>query len=186
MAVPNGPSSRGVALIELLVTVSIVAIVLTLALPAFAKMVRDNRIAAASNTLLGTFQTARSEAVRRGHRVTVCVSTDHIACVDRDPPPPGIGWHHGWLTFADTNGNTLLDPDEEILAVGQRIDGLEAIGNNPLRTFVSFTPTGQPRTPNNAPQFGTILICAGDAGRRIVLNMPGRAHLDAGICPPPG
>ena len=62
--------SPGFTLLELLITMSIAAIVLTIAVPSFRYVTNSNRIAGELNGLLGDLQFARSEAIKEGLGVT--------------------------------------------------------------------------------------------------------------------
>ena len=66
----------GFTLIELLVTISIMAILLTIALPSFQGSMRSNRVATTSNELLASLSLARSEAIRSTRGGGVCASAD--------------------------------------------------------------------------------------------------------------
>lgn len=65
-------SMRGVTLVELLVTISIAVVLLTLAVPSIIEMTRQNRVVGAGNELAAAFNLARSEAVKRSATVTIC------------------------------------------------------------------------------------------------------------------
>jgi len=73
-------SARGFTLIELMVTVAVMAIVAAIAAPAMQGIVRANRLAATSTEVITALQLARTEAVRRNARVMVCASADGQAC----------------------------------------------------------------------------------------------------------
>src|ERR1700722_10336280 len=66
--------AAGFTLLELLITMSIAAILLTLAVPSFRYVTNSNRIAGEVNGLLGDLQFARAERVKEGGNVTVGIS----------------------------------------------------------------------------------------------------------------
>lgn len=66
---------RGFTLLELLITILLAAILITLGVPAFRGVVVSNRLSAQTSTLVTLFTLARSEAVRRGVDVSACAKT---------------------------------------------------------------------------------------------------------------
>jgi len=64
-------SVKGFTLIELMVTVALVAITAGIAIPAFSQLIQDNRIQSQAEELNALLQYARSEAVIRKRSVTV-------------------------------------------------------------------------------------------------------------------
>lgn len=97
-------AGRGFTVIEALITVAILAILLALAAPSFAKFIKDNRRASAVNDLIVSVQIARSEATRRGQRVVVCPSNDaQTACAVTEDDEP-VDWSGGWIVHAITAG----------------------------------------------------------------------------------
>jgi type IV fimbrial biogenesis protein FimT len=87
--------SAGFTMIELMMTIAIATIVMTLAIPSFRYITNANRIAGEINGLLGDLQFARAEAIKEGQGVTVCVSTDHATCAAND-----TDWQHGWIVIS--------------------------------------------------------------------------------------
>jgi type IV fimbrial biogenesis protein FimT len=84
--------TRGFTLIELMVTIAILAIAISLAAPSFSSMLRDNRIATISSELQAALQFARSEAIKRRLNVVVCRRNAlGTACEN------GTDWGAGWL-----------------------------------------------------------------------------------------
>ncbi len=67
---------RGFTLLELIVTVLLAAILITLGVPAFRSMILSNRLTAQTNSLVTVLTLARSEAVRRGTDVWACGKVD--------------------------------------------------------------------------------------------------------------
>jgi len=72
--------SLGFTLVELLIVVSIGAILVTIAVPSFQWTTTIYRISTEVNGLVGDLQYARSEAIRQGMTVQMCISTDGATC----------------------------------------------------------------------------------------------------------
>jgi type IV fimbrial biogenesis protein FimT len=96
--------SSGFTMFELVIVMVIVAILAAVGLPSFKYVTTSNRIASELNGLVGDLQFARSEAVKEGVPITVCVSTDGANCAAGDS-----AWESGWIVFTDSNGNNVVD-----------------------------------------------------------------------------
>lgn len=107
--------AEGVTLIELLVALSVMAIVLTLGIPAFTDFFASSRMSAASNDVVSAMHLARSEAIKRRRSVVVCASTNasspNPACSGAANPG------NGWLVFVDDDADATVDAGELILSV---------------------------------------------------------------------
>ncbi len=109
-ALPSHRARRmsGVSLLELLVVISIVGILFGVAAASYKGITTSSRITGEINGLLGDMQYARSEAIKQGQSVIVCVSTTGTDCT-----PASSNWDQGWIVFVDTpthvtGGNTAL------------------------------------------------------------------------------
>ncbi len=102
--VPGCKVASGFSLLELVVVMAILAIVAVMAMPALSSVVNSNRLAAQSNDLVASLQLARSEAVRRNARVTLCPSADGLTC--DVAAAPGVAWE-GWITVVDSDSEVL-------------------------------------------------------------------------------
>ena len=91
----------GFTILELMITVAVLAILLGIGVPSFQAIIRQNRLSAHTNELLSAAAIARSEAVKRGSPVTMCPA-EGDACLGDDE------WSNGWIVFVDENG----DPGE--------------------------------------------------------------------------
>ncbi len=95
---------HGFTMIELLVTISIAAIMLAIAVPAMSGFLMNNRLAAEASSLQADIAYARSEAVRQNTPVSLCPAAASTACSG------GIDWSVGWITFVDTAGSGVFVP----------------------------------------------------------------------------
>lgn len=76
-------SVKGFTLVELMVTIAVLAIGLSLAVPSFSNLVRSNQAESQNAALVTALNTARSEAVKRGTNVMVA-------------PKDNSDWGKGW------------------------------------------------------------------------------------------
>ena len=96
---------RGVTLIELMTTLAVLVISLTLAAPAFTSFLRSNRLQAAQSELVASLMLARSEAARQGKRVGV----------EAMVPVAEGGFTGGWRVWVDADANGAYDSGEQVL-----------------------------------------------------------------------
>ncbi|MGA7980543.1 MAG: GspH/FimT family pseudopilin [Chromatiaceae bacterium] len=184
--VPRKRPSQGVTLVELVVAIAIAAIVLTLGIPGFARLIAKSRMTTAINTFVTNLQLARSEAVKLGSRVTLCpveLGSDPLACAD------STTWHTGYIVFANPNNADTPDSADQVVrhvqgaagapvtittsTGGKKItyqtDGTSP-GSNATYTFcdaydriapraVIISNTGRPRVSLKKPD-GTGLVCS--------------------------
>lgn len=165
----------GFSLIEMLVVVLILTILLSIAAPSFAELSRRHRVAVVVNQLMATLIYARSEAIKRGRRVTVCTSTALLNCES------GTGWHSGWIVFDDLNENAEREEGETILqAIQGAAAGINATGNASMANYISYLSVGRTAQASGALQMGTITVCAEGGARRLIVSATGRPRIAAG------
>jgi type IV fimbrial biogenesis protein FimT len=91
---------KGFSLVEMLTVSVIVAVLLAIGVPSYRYIGNQNRMSMEVNSLLADMQYARSEALREGKNVTVCVSTNGTGCVGSNAQ-----WAKGWLVYSNPAGN---------------------------------------------------------------------------------
>lgn len=91
---------NGFTLIELMVTLAMVAILMTVAVPSFTTFQRNAELTSFSNSLLSGINAARGEAMKRGRNAMVV--------------PKDGDWNKGWTVFVDVNRNGVFDEATDI------------------------------------------------------------------------
>lgn len=184
--------AKGFTLVELMVTISVLAVLMAVGIPSFQGVIASSRVTTATNDFMATLAQARSNAIRRGARVTVCKSADGATCVTTG------GWEQGWIMFNDDNHsavNPSVDSGETITFSSPALtNGIVMKGN---MDYVSFGADGLPKNMNGSGYFGTIRICSTVASlsndkraRDLVINRTGRSLVQrptniAATCPFP-
>lgn len=170
----------GFTLIELMVTVAVAATVLTVGVPSFRELIKENRIATSANDFMAAIHMARSEAVTRGVRISLCKSANLADCTSSG------GWEQGWMIFRD-DGATVgtKETTEEILRVsGAMSTGMTLRGNNNVQNRISFLASGFSGGTN-----GQLVLCddrisnfATDKAkaRVFIISTTGRPRLEKG------
>lgn len=155
-AVRLGRASRGLTLIELMVTIAVATILLAAAAPSFQKLVAAQRMRAASYELLSHLVLARSEALKRSAPVEVRPLTG--------------GWRAGWQVIATGVAEPLA-----------RHDGIGDVQVTTAPASVVFDLNGRV-----ADAVDTVRIGLSDGATRarcISLDPMGRPRATAKVCP---
>lgn len=137
-----------------MVTIAILAILSMIAIPSFNQLIASVRVTTATNDLFGSLQEAKSEAIRRGSRITLCPSTDGSTCQTTTPT-----WTVGWISFVDTTRDTdaVVDSGEAILKVTQSTSADVIIQAS--TDYASFSSDGTAKTINGAFLNSTVRVC---------------------------
>jgi len=180
---------NGFTLYELLITMLVIGIVLTVGIPSLGVFTQNSRITSTANDLHSSFFLARSEAARAKSNITICASNNSMGAATCT----GGTFDDGWIIFVDLNGDIQrpggpnVVGGENVLRRHPPVDDAIDISMNPGATYFSFAPTGLGRgnVAGAGPSVQTAVVCDGrgnvvaaggnSAARYLVVTPLGRA-----------
>lgn len=159
--------SSGLSLIELMVVISIVAILAAVAIPSFTESLLNNRLSTYANAFVANTHLARGEAIKRNQLVRLCASVNGTTCAGN--------WKDGWIVLSA--GDIVIHTQQ---AVDANYKITDVVGVNTL----FFQPSGVGTTQV------TLTICretpvAGSQERVVTISATGKpsvAKTSAGVC----
>ncbi|MGK9065742.1 GspH/FimT family pseudopilin [Stutzerimonas chloritidismutans] len=163
---PN--QDQGFTLVELLITLTVLAVLLSIAIPTFNSSLESVRQRTLVNQLLADLNFARNRAITTRQPVSICAGA--AGCDDQ------AMWSGHVLIFDDVDGNGAIDESDSTL----RTTAVTASHSWKWRNFrqqryMTFKPDGTTHSLN-----GTFILCRQNTPlKKIVINLTGRARLDA-------
>jgi len=152
-------SERGFTMMELLVAVSIAAVLFAIGVPMFRDAALGSRLSAAANNLLASVQLARSEAIKRNVNVTLCASSDGESCAGAG------GWEQGWITIVDpADPDTVVQYQQGLPAAREAIVAPAASNSASAIDAASPAPFS---TATAAPRAANFFTVSGMAATRV-------------------
>lgn len=168
------PRDPGFTLVELLFTLAILAIALSIAAPSFSEMLRNQQASTATQELRNALDFARESAVHSGQPISV-------AAINAD-------WAAGWEVFVDPANRGARGSQQPPLAAHSALGSISIRTDSTSRRYIHFTARGNAIQPNGAFHSGTLTLCGeGRTSYRIVFNKAGRIRTESGatvdFCP---
>jgi len=168
--------ANGFSLLELLVTLAVASILVSVGVPSFRSAIMDNRMVRDSNQLVASINLARSTAVRFQRTATVCTSANFNAAIPTCSA--STDWSAGYIVWVDKDRDGATDANE-IIAV-----------QPPINNANTFSATAATRFSFDARGFGVspaddLMLCdnrSGETGRRIRINNVGRTNVSRQGC----
>jgi len=161
--------SFGFTLIDLLITLAVTSILLTIGIPSFSAQVQNTRVKTATQSLLEALDVTRTQAVFSNKRATIAKQTD---------------WEHGWEIFVDKDNDGIRDNNEDVMAQQEKFTGIRIVANRWIKNNVSYIGSGESRNANGtahgAFQAGTFTICPEGKGKgyELILARGGRVRMN--------
>ncbi len=153
------PKTHGFTLVELMVTLSVAAILATVAVPSLQSMLQNNRMSSHANKLITTLNFVRSEAVKRNASITLTAKNSN-------------NWHIGWTV---TNANNDIIRDQAAFGGDSTLHGQPSIST------LTYRPTGFLQG-NAGASFALCDSRTGEIGRTISISTTGRINIDSRNC----
>jgi type IV fimbrial biogenesis protein FimT len=165
---------RGFNIIELMVGIAVLGVLLGVGVPSFIDMIGNNRLVEQSNSMITALNYARSEALKRGFRVSACPGAG-TACSG------GTDWNAGVLVFSDDTGTTgTLDGSDELLQSWPASTSGFVAGGGSSPASITFLPNGaQAAAQIDIYKSG----CTGLQLRRVTVALTGRVGMTKVACP---
>ncbi|WOI25913.1 GspH/FimT family pseudopilin [Cobetia amphilecti] len=103
---------QGFTLIELMITLAILVITITIAVPAWQGVVARNAVTGTAETLVTSINYARSEAVASGNDITLCpLNAQGDACMN------STSWSNGWAVVQGSQAEARASLGDDLLRV---------------------------------------------------------------------
>ena len=166
---PSSLKSDGFTLIELMISLAIVAILLAAAVPAMLDFLERNQSRAIISEVRNLVALARENAVHHGCHTIMCPSENQTQC-SRNMDAPVI-------VFSDCNRNREIDGDDELYRVMQSLPGNSQLqwSFSAGRRYVQMTPQGYTNST-----FGSLIYCPASGeekhARLLIISRSGRAR----------
>jgi len=152
----------GFTVIEMLITLSILAILLALSVPNFRHLISNSNMVSNTNAMIGAFKYARMEAIKRGNTVNV----DQI----------GADWTEGIVVWANTDAINAMS-DDEVLRIWSAFDDASTVSS--AQSTFSFNTVGG---VNNSSVFEVCDNRTGEKGIKISILISGVIIADKMDC----
>lgn len=163
----------GFSLIELLISLALFSILISIALPSYSYLVQDRHADAAARQLFTLLSYTREQAIIRNRQVVICAAADDSfsQCI----PFKWSGrsdWSQGVMIFIDGDKNERFSADNDELLKVARLDSAVVDVSCTTGSFIAYKGTGILQGFSN----GTLTFTSGDYSRQLKVTNIGRVR----------
>ena len=126
----------GFSLIEMIATLSVLAMLLAIAIPAFTTLLQGSRASGTYHLLTTSLAAARLRAIKDNAPVTVCPSADGRTCRSDEV------WSDGWIVYRDPDRDPQPQDNDAVIQRFGRVGGDLQLMSTSGRSRVRFQPAG--------------------------------------------
>lgn len=178
--------SRGFTIVELMIGLGLLALLLTVAMPAFSTMLQNTKLRGMAESILNGLQAARAEALKRNQTVEFVLTTS-------DPDPDDVASYTlstsgtNWAVRINTGaGFQFVEGKSSIEGSGQAAGSTSQVQVNSSNNLVAFNGLGTTTLAADAqinvtnPTGGACKTAAGNEPMRclrIVVSQSGRIRM---------
>ena len=154
----------GYSLYELLLALTLIAVIVGLGLPSFGSLLARSKMRVEVNALFHAVHLARKESIMRRRVVSLCPSLDGLQC------EPGRDWSAGWLMFenSDRDEPPRRDPGEPLLQAHRVHETVRIVANRrgfTLRSTVKRATNGTFVVCDRAARAAPVALVVSYTGR---------------------
>ena len=167
-------SEKGFTLIELMTTIGIGAVLVSMAVPGMQSVAMNSKQRSGVNEIVAAMHLARNTAITTNSRVTLCSSDNGTSC-------GSVGWAEGWIVFTDLDSDQVVDNNESIIRAGGANEGL-LIRSSEFSRFLMYRPNGRVMNATTAGNNGEFTVCdkRGSAhAKMVIVELAGRPKVSA-------
>lgn len=135
----------GFTLIELMVTMTVGAVLMAVGVPSMRNFQRNSELASASNNLIAAVNVARGEAMKRGTNAMVI-------------PKQTSGWDSGWVVFVDQDRDGKYNPSADITIFEQSLPTDTFLAVSGSAAYLLFDGSGYAKTTGGGFAATTLMI----------------------------
>lgn len=164
---PPSAGNRAYTLYELMMTLSMLTLVLTLGIPTFGDMLVNNRLRVETDRLFHAIHLARKESVTRRRVMTICPASEDHQCL------PDRNWSDYWMLFVNVDRDEPAHRDSN-----EPIVRFEAV--DPSVRIIANRDSFSLRSTELRATNGTFIVCSRSGRgtpRALVVSYTGRPRV---------